>query len=583
MTIFASGEVSAAPSLEQVVAVTNPTSDSTPNYTFSSTQAGTISYAGSCASATTAAAVGNNTITLHIYNASINRDCANDFNVLPPGTYSDCVIRVTNVSGATSAPLTINTFTVTGSDTSPPLLAFTDNVAQGPVVSDTVTVSWADATVKKWMYSANAVCGSDAAAYPYTDANSMTQTAQTNNGSYICVYAEDAIGHRMTMVSAYPIAIDPNATPPDTTPPAIVFTDNVDPGPVISDTVTVSWADATVKKWMYSPTRTCSVDAAAYPYTDANSMTQTAQTNNGLYICVYATDSVGNFTTLASAYAINIGIAAPMVTQVTPVETPSANTTPSFTVHTTQAGLITYSGGCSSTTTVAIAGDNTITFSALVPGTYDACKIVVTNEGDAASTPLTVNAFTITGESPSSPIGSAGTHNTSIAVQSMLTMSCTPTTVNFGMMNPGTPQTAQGSCTVTTNATNGYTLSVQRVDVTATMALSTNAAISIPDRVAWDNNVPNATVWQTGDAHLGFTVISSTANKNTTWWGNGTTAADHNNLYAGFPLYAKPIMSTAQYHDTATETVIGYKVDVTSAQSSGLYQGTVTYQATINP
>ena len=484
MTIFASGEVSAAPSLEQVVAVTNPTSDSTPNYTFSSTQAGTISYAGSCASATTAAAVGNNTITLHIYNASINRDCANDFNVLPPGTYSDCVIRVTNVSGATSAPLTINTFTVTGSDTSPPLLAFTDNVAQGPVVSDTVTVSWADATVKKWMYSANAVCGSDAAAYPYTDANSMTQTAQTNNG---------------------------------------------------------------------------------------------------LYICVYATDSVGNFTTLASAYAINIGIAAPMVTQVTPVETPSANTTPSFTFHTTQAGLITYSGGCSSTTTVAIAGDNTITFSALVPGTYDACKIVVTNEGDAASTPLTVNAFTITGESPSSPIGSAGTHNTSIAVQSMLTMSCTPTTVNFGMMNPGTPQTAQGSCTVTTNATNGYTLSVQRVDVTATMALSTNAAISIPDRVAWDNNVPNATVWQTGDAHLGFTVISSTANKNTTWWGNGTTAADHNNLYAGFPLYAKPIMSTAQYHDTATETVIGYKVDVTSAQSSGLYQGTVTYQATINP
>ena len=68
------------PVLEEVTAVTTPTIDTTPNYTFSSSQAGTITYGGSCSSSTTTAVVGNNTIT---------------FNALANGTYDDCTIRVT--------------------------------------------------------------------------------------------------------------------------------------------------------------------------------------------------------------------------------------------------------------------------------------------------------------------------------------------------------------------------------------------------------------------------------------------------------------------------------------------------------
>ena len=63
-----------------MTAVITPTIDNTPNYTFSSTKAGTITYGGSCSSSTTTAVVGNNTIT---------------FNALANGTYDDCTIRVT--------------------------------------------------------------------------------------------------------------------------------------------------------------------------------------------------------------------------------------------------------------------------------------------------------------------------------------------------------------------------------------------------------------------------------------------------------------------------------------------------------
>ena len=52
-----------AATLAEVTAVTTPTNDSTPDYTFSSSEAGTITYGGSCSSSTTSATTGDNTIT----------------------------------------------------------------------------------------------------------------------------------------------------------------------------------------------------------------------------------------------------------------------------------------------------------------------------------------------------------------------------------------------------------------------------------------------------------------------------------------------------------------------------------------
>ena len=67
-------EIETAPSLDEVTAVSNPGNDTSPNYTFSSTEIGTIEYGGSCSAGITTTIVGSNTITL---------------NALSEGTYSD--------------------------------------------------------------------------------------------------------------------------------------------------------------------------------------------------------------------------------------------------------------------------------------------------------------------------------------------------------------------------------------------------------------------------------------------------------------------------------------------------------------
>jgi hypothetical protein len=86
---------------------------------------------------------------------------------------------------------------------------------------------------------------------------------------------------------------------------------------------------------------------------------------------------------------------APTLAEVTPVTTPSNDTTPSYTFSTDEAGTITYGGSCSSATTNATLGNNTITFNALGEGTYSNCTVTVTDANANASSPLSVTAFTI--------------------------------------------------------------------------------------------------------------------------------------------------------------------------------------------
>ena len=83
-------------SIEEVTAI-GATNDSTPNYTFASTIAGTITYGGSCSSSRTSAIVGNNTITL---------------NFLSNGTYSNCTIKVADSAGNESNTISITEFTI---------------------------------------------------------------------------------------------------------------------------------------------------------------------------------------------------------------------------------------------------------------------------------------------------------------------------------------------------------------------------------------------------------------------------------------------------------------------------------------
>ena len=117
-----------APIISEVTAVTTPTNDFTPNYTFTSDEAGTITYGGSCSSSTTSATTGNNSIT---------------FTSLNDGTtYSNCTLIVTDSAGNASNTLAITSFTI---DTSPGV--FVAGGETGNIVRSTDNgSSWDNAT-----------------------------------------------------------------------------------------------------------------------------------------------------------------------------------------------------------------------------------------------------------------------------------------------------------------------------------------------------------------------------------------------------------------------------------------------------
>lgn len=100
-----------APVISEVTPVSNPTSDTTPRYTFTSDYAGTIVMTGPCDTSTAVSVAGNNTIML-------DRDGSGG--ALLDGLYNTCQIQVRDNKSNLSAPLTISAFEV---DTTAPVFA----------------------------------------------------------------------------------------------------------------------------------------------------------------------------------------------------------------------------------------------------------------------------------------------------------------------------------------------------------------------------------------------------------------------------------------------------------------------------
>ena len=192
----------------------------------------------------------------------------------------------------------------------------------------------------------------------------------------------------------------------------------------------------------------------------------------------------------------------------------------------------------------------------------------------------TNHATTYTVNGSNNMIGETGI-NLNTDVQEVISLDCGTPTINLGNLTPGTPVTGSSTCTATTNANGGYTLAVKRDDATSTLKKNSENNITISDLTPWDPTAPNANTYSgTG---LGFTVFSSTANKNSSWWGTGSTLTDSNNKYAGFNTNQTDIMRDTSYSETSTATDIGYKIDVPPTQKSGAYSGSVTYQVTTAP
>ncbi|ABC29955.1 uncharacterized protein with a C-terminal OMP (outer membrane protein) domain [Hahella chejuensis KCTC 2396] len=150
-----------APSLSLITPVTTPTTDSTPNITFSTDEVGTLSMGGSCgtSSSTTISSTGNHSITLTQTDNS---------SALGDGTYSDCTVTVTDAVGNASTALAITAFTV---DTTAP---------SGHSVSfDDSTISSTEASSQSFTFASAEV----GASYSYSISSSGGGTAVSGSGS----------------------------------------------------------------------------------------------------------------------------------------------------------------------------------------------------------------------------------------------------------------------------------------------------------------------------------------------------------------------------------------------------------------
>ena len=110
-----------APTLAEITSVPTPDNNSSPSYTFNSTEAGAITYGGDCSSSATAAAIiGDNTIA---------------FDPLLDGLHNNCTIVVTDDAGNASETLNVSAFTI---DTVAPVSTIdspdNDTIHKDPIV-----------------------------------------------------------------------------------------------------------------------------------------------------------------------------------------------------------------------------------------------------------------------------------------------------------------------------------------------------------------------------------------------------------------------------------------------------------------
>ena len=208
-----------APLLLEETAVTTPTNDTTPNYKFYTTEAGTITYGGSCSSGTTTATIGNNTIT---------------FNTISEGTYSDCTITVTDSAGNVSNSLTITSFIV-------------DSTAATLAEVTAVTTPTNDST-PNYTFSS-----SEAGTISYGGScSSSTTSATTDNNTITLVSLSDGTYSNCTItvtdnVSNSSVTLNISSFVVDTTAPtvsSISTTADNQSSVSITDNITVTFSEA---------------------------------------------------------------------------------------------------------------------------------------------------------------------------------------------------------------------------------------------------------------------------------------------------------------------------------------------------
>ncbi len=505
---------SAAPTLAEVTPVNATTTDATPNYTFSSNEAGTISYGGDCTSATTSASSGNNTIT---------------FATLSDGLHNNCAIVVTDALGNVSSPLVVTAFSIDG--TAPDITSV--------VLSDTsltigetalVTITFTEAvnnfdntdvtTIDNGTLSA--VSSEDGITWTAT----FTPTNSVEDNTNIITVTESGITD-----TAGNSGIDKRDSANyvvDTLRPTItsVNSDKANGsykvGEVIDVDLTFSEAvgtvgDLTVTLETGTDDRSCVVTISLASTGTCNYTVQSGDTTSdltvkeisGTVVDAYS-NAMSNFTpttNLAANKALVIDTTAPTISEVTPISSPTSDSTPSYSFTTNEAGTISYGGSCSSATTSANSGSNTITFSALSDGVYTNCTVTISDAATNASNTLTLASFTVDATAPAASTLSPADNATGVSTTANLILTFQEAvTVNSGniVIRQVSDDAAVETIAVTSDQVSGSGTTTIIINPSVTLASETSYYVTVPN-TAFRDAVSNSYVGLTTNSAWNFT------------------------------------------------------------------------------
>ena len=227
---------------------------------------------------------------------------------------------------------------------------------------------------------------------------SITMGAIGTDGTYLFkAYQTDAAGNVSTRSSGISVTLDTAAPSAPGTPDLATASDA---GDSTSDDLTNDTTPTFAVSCETGTTVTLSGATLTATGTCASStvsITMGAIGTDGTYLFkAYQTDAAGNVSTRSSGISVTLDSAEPTLAEVTPVTTPTTDTTPDYVFSTDEDGTISYGGSCTSVTTAATSGNNTVTFSVLAAGTYGSCTVIVTDAAGNASAALAVTSFTVT-------------------------------------------------------------------------------------------------------------------------------------------------------------------------------------------
>ncbi len=349
--------------------------DTTPDLTFTASEAGVLVANTACGITAEAVTTGSSTITL---------------TALAPGTYASCTIQMADVAGNTSPTATIPSFTITG-----PIIDLkassdsgnsdTDNITNDDTPTFTVTGLDGGATVT--------VTASKSGETSVT--NTRTGNGDVTLGTLVDGVWSVSASDGTTTTSSISVTIDTVAPTKPSTP--TIASPSHDTGISSTDYITsntrpvfhAAHAETVFAEHTLDSTVLPLAEYGAHAFTSASALADGVHT-----LSVISIDLAGNRSPASDTRSFTIDTTAPVISAVSSIGS-TIDTTPDLSFTTSEAGTLVANSACGITAQAVTSGSNTITLTELSVATYASCTINMSDVAGNTGTAVSITSFTI--------------------------------------------------------------------------------------------------------------------------------------------------------------------------------------------